>query len=183
MTVLLVLAFFVFFIGLDYLVTRGGSPARRELTRSCRLPPRARLGGGLPDAGDALLSSRPHLGTAARLRHGARRHRRLRPQADRRPGSAPAPLARRLAAPGRPRLRSPKLDGKGAELVSPVEGEVVEVNREVAQKPALATEDPYGRGWVLKVKAPNLATNLRNLLSGRLAASGWRTAARRSSCG
>jgi glycine cleavage system H lipoate-binding protein len=62
-----------------------------------------------------------------------------------------------------------KLDGKTAELVSPVEGEVVEVNHEVAQKPSLAGEDPYGRGWVLKVKAPNLAANLRNLLSGRLA--------------
>ena len=37
------------------------------------------------------------------------------------------------------------------------------------QKPTLASEDPYGRGWILKLKAPNLATNLRNLLSGRLA--------------
>ena len=35
--------------------------------------------------------------------------------------------------------------------------------------PGLAAADPHGRGWVLKVKAPNLADNLRNLLSGRLA--------------
>ncbi len=62
-----------------------------------------------------------------------------------------------------------RLDGKEAELVSPVEGEVVEVNRDLAEKPGLAADDPYGRGWVLKVKAPNLADNLRNLLSGRLA--------------
>jgi glycine cleavage system H protein len=62
-----------------------------------------------------------------------------------------------------------KLEGKVAELLSPVEGEVVEVNRDLAQQPSLAGEDPYGRGWVLKVKAPNLAANLRNLLSGRLA--------------
>jgi len=62
-----------------------------------------------------------------------------------------------------------RLDGREAELVSPVEGEVVEVNRDLAEKPGLAADDPYGRGWVLKVKAPNLADNLRNLLSGRLA--------------
>jgi glycine cleavage system H lipoate-binding protein len=62
-----------------------------------------------------------------------------------------------------------KLDGKVAKLVSPVEGEVVEVNREVLERPALATDDPYGRGWILRIKAHNLAANLRNLLSGRLA--------------
>ena len=62
-----------------------------------------------------------------------------------------------------------KLNGKTADLVSPVEGEVIEVNGELAEKPGLASEDPYGRGWVLKVKAPQLASNLRNLLSGRLA--------------
>lgn len=62
-----------------------------------------------------------------------------------------------------------KLDGKGAELVSPVEGEVLELNRDVLEKPALTADDPYGRGWVMKVKAPNLASNLRNLLSGRIA--------------
>ena len=62
-----------------------------------------------------------------------------------------------------------RLDGKTAELVSPVEGEVIEVNRELLEKPAIASEDPYGKGWVLKVKAPNLTSNLRNLLSGRLA--------------
>jgi glycine cleavage system H protein len=62
-----------------------------------------------------------------------------------------------------------KFDGKTADLVSPVEGEVVDVNREVSDRPSLTSEDPYGRGWVVKVKAPNLASNLRNLLSGRLA--------------
>jgi glycine cleavage system H protein len=61
------------------------------------------------------------------------------------------------------------LDGRTAQFVAPVEGEVVEVNPEVRQRPSLATDDPYGRGWVFKVKAANLGDNLRNLLSGRLA--------------
>jgi glycine cleavage system H lipoate-binding protein len=62
-----------------------------------------------------------------------------------------------------------RVDGRDARLVSPVEGEVVAVNTELRANPALATSDPYGRGWVMKVRAPHLAANLRNLLSGRLA--------------
>jgi glycine cleavage system H lipoate-binding protein len=61
------------------------------------------------------------------------------------------------------------VDGRSAELVSPVEGEVVEVNEQLKDHPALATDDPYGRGWVLKVRPSDLAANVRNLLSGSLA--------------
>ena len=62
-----------------------------------------------------------------------------------------------------------QVDGREAELVAPLEGEVLEVNPDLRHTPSLATGDPYGRGWVLKVRAANLAANLRNLLSGRLA--------------
>jgi glycine cleavage system H lipoate-binding protein len=62
-----------------------------------------------------------------------------------------------------------KGDGKVTGLLSPVEGEVVDVNRDLARKPGLISDDPYGLGWVAKVKAPQLAANLRNLLAGRLA--------------
>ena len=58
---------------------------------------------------------------------------------------------------------------RSAAFLAPVEGEVVEVNKELRKNPALATEDPYGRGWVLKLRANDLATNLKNLLSGRMA--------------
>jgi glycine cleavage system H protein len=60
-------------------------------------------------------------------------------------------------------------DGRTADLVAPVEGEVVAVNRELSRQPSLAADDPFGRGWVLKVRASGLAANLRNLLSGSLA--------------
>ncbi len=68
-------------------------------------------------------------------------------------------------------VRAVRVDahGRGAEMVSPVEGEVVEVNPELRREPALATWDPYGRGWMFKVRSHGLAENLRNLLSGRLA--------------
>lgn len=61
------------------------------------------------------------------------------------------------------------IDGRSADFVSPVEGEVVEVNSALAERPAMATEEPYGRGWVLKVRSADLARNLKNLLSGSTA--------------
>ena len=51
----------------------------------------------------------------------------------------------------------------------PVEGEVVAVNADLTRQPSLAADDPFGRGWVLKVRSSSLAANLRNLLSGSLA--------------
>jgi glycine cleavage system H protein len=60
-------------------------------------------------------------------------------------------------------------DGHAADLVAPVEGEVTEVNHDLLREPSLATDDPYGRGWVLKLRADDLALGLRNLLSGSLA--------------
>lgn len=60
-------------------------------------------------------------------------------------------------------------DGRAADLVSPVEGEVVAVNRDLLRQPGLAADDPFGRGWVLKVRPSGLIANLRNLLSGSLA--------------
>ncbi len=59
--------------------------------------------------------------------------------------------------------------GRTAGLVSPVEGEVIEVNPALRQKPELAASDPYGRGWLCKIRAPHLATHLRNLVRGGLA--------------
>jgi glycine cleavage system H protein len=56
-----------------------------------------------------------------------------------------------------------------AELVAPVEGEVVAVNRGLSRRASPLADDPFGRGWVFKVKASRLAENLRNLLSGSLA--------------
>jgi glycine cleavage system H protein len=61
------------------------------------------------------------------------------------------------------------VDDRSAELVSPLDGEVVAVNPELARNPALATDDPYGRGWMFRLRPARLTANLRGLLSGRLA--------------
>ncbi len=39
----------------------------------------------------------------------------------------------------------------------------------LSREPELATQDPYGRGWIFKMKIADAAANLRNLLSGSLA--------------
>ncbi len=54
--------------------------------------------------------------------------------------------------------------GQKAEMVSPIEGEVMEVNPEVLKDPSLLRTDPYGRGWLMTVFAPDEESTLRNLL-------------------
>jgi glycine cleavage system H protein len=39
-----------------------------------------------------------------------------------------------------------------SDIYSPVSGEVVEVNAELESNPALVNTDPYGSGWLFKVK-------------------------------
>ena len=40
-----------------------------------------------------------------------------------------------------------------SDLYSPVAGEVVEVNSRLDGEPALVNSDPYGDGWMIKLKA------------------------------
>jgi len=60
-------------------------------------------------------------------------------------------------------------DGSKAELVSPIEGEVSNVNDAVLADNALPGRDPYGDGWLLMVMAPDAKVCLRNLLNGTVA--------------
>jgi glycine cleavage system H protein len=51
-----------------------------------------------------------------------------------------------------------------SDIYSPVSGQVVEVNPEVVKDPALLNNEPYGNGWLFKVKLADV-TEL-NSLSG-----------------
>lgn len=42
-----------------------------------------------------------------------------------------------------------------SDVFSPVSGEVIEVNRELIDKPELINEDPYARGWIAKIRCVN----------------------------
>lgn len=55
------------------------------------------------------------------------------------------------------------------EMLSPIEGEVVDVNQEVLNDPSVIRNDPYGVGWLVAVNSPAADSNLKNLLRGRLA--------------
>ena len=39
----------------------------------------------------------------------------------------------------------------------PVSGEVIEVNQEAIDDPSIVNKDPYGEGWLLKIKMSDLA--------------------------
>ena len=54
--------------------------------------------------------------------------------------------------------------GEKVEMVSPIEGEVLELNSEVVNDPSLLTKDPYGKGWLIKVSVPDMVNVDRNLL-------------------
>ncbi|MFV0418038.1 MAG: glycine cleavage system protein GcvH [Dysgonomonas sp.] len=51
-----------------------------------------------------------------------------------------------------------------SDLLMPASGEVLEVNAELEDKPELINEDPYGKGWIIKVALSN-AAELDSLLS------------------
>lgn len=51
-----------------------------------------------------------------------------------------------------------------SDLFMPVEGEVLEVNSALQDKPDAVNSDPYGEGWMVKIKITNKA-QLDELLS------------------
>ena len=55
------------------------------------------------------------------------------------------------------------------QMLSPIEGEVVDVNPEVLKDPSIIHKDPYGLSWLVAVNSPAADSNLKNLLRGRLA--------------
>jgi len=56
------------------------------------------------------------------------------------------------------------------DLVSPVEGVVMAINKEALQDPGLLARDPYQNGWIAIVKSPDLALNKKNLVQGGMVA-------------
>ena len=78
------------------------------------------------------------------------------------------PLVGARVAQGEPAWQV-QVDGHAIPMVSPVDGEVVEVNQDLLASPALVNSEPYDRGWLMRVKVPNPAAAKRNLLAGGLA--------------
>ncbi|HYY63353.1 MAG TPA: glycine cleavage system protein GcvH [Gaiellaceae bacterium] len=44
-----------------------------------------------------------------------------------------------------------------SDLISPLSGEVIEVNQKVVEAPETVNEDPYGEGWLVRIRLSNPA--------------------------
>ncbi len=51
-----------------------------------------------------------------------------------------------------------------SDLFAPVAGEIVEVNAALADDPALVNQEPYGRGWMVRIR-PTRPEDVQSLLS------------------
>jgi glycine cleavage system H protein len=51
-----------------------------------------------------------------------------------------------------------------SDLYAPVNGEVIAVNEAVVNDPSLVAEDPYGKGWMIKIKVER-GTTLDKLMT------------------
>ena len=51
-----------------------------------------------------------------------------------------------------------------SEIYSPFTGDIVNVNEELQKNQGLINEDPYGRGWIIKICPLNLEEESKRLL-------------------
>ena len=53
-----------------------------------------------------------------------------------------------------------------ADLYSPITGKIVETNKELKDHPQFVNEDPFGKGWIVKMEIEN-KEELKSLLSAK----------------
>jgi glycine cleavage system H protein len=70
-------------------------------------------------------------------------------------------------------------NGEKTEMVSPTEGEVMDINAEVLADPSLIRKDPYGKGWVATIHVPDEENTTRNLVPKGLVREWMREAVER----
>ena len=56
-----------------------------------------------------------------------------------------------------------------ARVQSPISGVVTEINPELRERGNLANQDPYTRGWVMRLHSQNLRQDIKNLMIGEQA--------------
>jgi glycine cleavage system H protein len=76
--------------------------------------------------------------------------------------SVPAPGTRVTAGQPCGEVESTK---SVSDIYSPVNGEVTEVNSEVDEDPGLVNSDPYGAGWLMRVRLDDGADEYAGLLT------------------
>jgi len=53
-----------------------------------------------------------------------------------------------------------------SDIYAPISGEVIEVNEKVVEDSSIINKDPYGEGWIAKIKIEN-ADELKNLMGAK----------------
>ncbi|HKE20803.1 MAG TPA: glycine cleavage system protein H [Bryobacteraceae bacterium] len=164
MTVILVLGTFILFIALDYALNRN---------KAIRTVPAERAALAGSSAGDLVAGFRAPENVTYHPGHSwlmKERKHMVRVGADEFAAALAGAVDRiELPKPGQwirqgQRVLTFVRRGQRAEMVSPAEGEVVAVNEEVLQNPALLRQDPYGKGWLLAVHVPDEESTARNLI-------------------
>jgi glycine cleavage system H protein len=156
MTVILVLATFLVFIVLDYALNR-----RKAVNTATALAPKAVpaiLGGDYVGGFLVPATVSYHSGHSWLVRE---RKNVFRMGADEFAAALVGKVENvELPKPGQWIRQGQKVlsfyrGGEKTEMVSPTEGEVMEINSEVVTNPATLRQDPYGKGWLVTVHVPD----------------------------
>jgi glycine cleavage system H protein len=180
MTVILVLVTFLVFIVLDYVLNRGKAVVTVPVTANRSVA--AHVSGEMVDGFLVPDNLAYHPGHAwlTRERKGV-----IRVGADEFAASLVGKVERiELPKPGQWVRQGQKVlsfyrDGERTEMVSPTEGEVLEINAEVLNNPALLRQDPYGNGWLMTISVPDEENTSRNLIPKGLVGNWMRDAVER----
>jgi glycine cleavage system H protein len=180
MTAILVLATFLVFIVLDYVLNR-----RKVMNTVAIDAPRtvpAQAGGDYVDGFLVPEKLSYHPGHAWLLRE---RKNVVRVGADEFAAALLGKLEKiELPKPGQWIRQGQKVlsfyrDGRKTEMVSPTEGEVMEINAEALTNPSVVRQDPYGKGWLVAVHVPDEENTGRNLVPKGLVREWMREAVER----
>jgi glycine cleavage system H protein len=180
MTPILVLATFLVFIVLDYFLNRRKAMATVHATVPQAVP--AQLGGDYVDGFLVPERLSYHSGHSWLMRE---RKNVVRVGADEFAAALLGKLEKiELPKPGQWIRQGQKVlsfyrDGRKTEMVSPTEGEVMEINTEALTNPAILRQDPYGKGWLVAVHVPDEENTNRNLVPKSLVREWMREAVER----
>jgi glycine cleavage system H protein len=180
MTPILVLATFLVFIVLDYVLNRRKVMATVAVDAPRTVP--AQAGGDYVDGFLVPEKLSYHPGHSWLMRE---RKNVVRVGADEFAAALLGKLEKiELPKPGQWIRQGQKVlsfyrDGRKTEMVSPTEGEVMEINAEALTNPAVLRQDPYGKGWLVAVHVPDEENTGRNLVPKGLVREWMREAVER----
>jgi glycine cleavage system H protein len=180
MTVILVLVTFLAFIVLDYFLNRRKAVVTAPVAAHPALA--AHVGGEMVDGFLVPENLSYHPGHTWLIRE---RKSLVRVGADEFAAALAGKLEKiELPKPGQWVRQGQKIlslyrDGEIAQMVSPTEGEVLEVNAEVLNHPDALRRDPYGKGWLLTLNVPDEESTSRNLVPKGLVREWMRDAVER----